>query len=76
MLRHKFEKRLLALLVMTNIAYFLLMIGQYFASVISANVFFDITITVLLFFLATISVFGAYDYMNQRQRMKKHNYTN
>ena len=72
----KFEKKLLALVIMVNIAYFLLMIGQYFASVISANVFFDITIAVLLFFLVTISVFGAYDYMYQHQRMKKHNYTN
>lgn len=72
----KLEKKLLALVIMVNIAYFLLMIGQHFADLLSANAFFNITIAVLLFFLLTISVFGVYDYMGQRQRMKKYNYTN
>lgn len=70
------EKRLLKLVIIANIAYFLLAMGQYFVATISDAVFFNITIALLLFFLLTISVFGVYDYWHQRQRMKKHNYTN
>lgn len=70
------EKRLLKLVIIANIAYFLLAMGQYFVVTISDAVFFNITIALLLFFLLTISVFGVYDYWHQRQRMKKHNYTN
>lgn len=76
MSERKFDKRLLALVLIINIAYFLLMVGQYFVGAVSDSVFFNITIAVLLFFLLTISIFGVYDYLHQRQRMKKHNYTN
>lgn len=70
------EKNLKLAVVAANVIYIVITALQYFFKIINPALYFYLTLYFADFFIATICVYGGFEYFAKRKRLRQSNYIN